>query len=64
MDVLNNCGLKSCGWCRGTGGDRDRPGVVEDEGNGGEVERDGSLVDEGSSGEAESPGSGLGVEEI
>ena len=35
MDVLNNCGLKSCGWCRGTGGDRDRPGVVEDEGNGG-----------------------------
>ena len=35
MDLLNNCGLNSCGWCRGTGGDRDRPGVVEDEGNGG-----------------------------
>ena len=40
MDVLN-----SCGWCRGTGGDRDRPGVVEDEGNGGEIEREGSEVD-------------------
>ena len=39
----------------GDRGDRDRPGVVEDEG-----EREGSLVDEGSSGEAESPGSGLG----
>ena len=35
MDVLNNCGLKNCGWCRETGGDRDRPGVVEDEGTGG-----------------------------
>ena len=48
-------GLNSCGWCRGARGDRDRPGVVEDEG-----EREGSLVDEGSSREAESPGSGLG----
>ena len=38
MDVLN-----SCGWCRGTGGDR--PGVVEDEGNGGEIEREWSEVD-------------------
>ena len=56
MDVLN-----SCGWCRGTWGDR--PGAGKDEGNGGEIERYGSLVDEGSSGEAESPGSGLGVEE-
>ena len=57
MDVLNNCG-----WCRGTGGDRDRPGVVEDEGIRGEIERERSLVDEGSSGEPESPGSGLGVD--
>ena len=32
MDGLNNCGWNSCGWCRGAGGDRDRPGVVEDEG--------------------------------
>ena len=39
MDVLNNSGLNSCGFCRGTGGDRDRPGVVEVEGNGGEIER-------------------------
>ena len=34
MDVLNNCG-----WCRGTGGGRDRSGVVDDEGNGGNGER-------------------------
>ena len=62
MDVLNNCGLDGCGWCRGTGGDRDRSGVVEDEGIRGEIEREGSLVDEGSSREPESPGSGLGVD--
>ena len=55
MDVLNNCGLNNCGWCRETGGDRDWPGVVEDVENGGEIERDGSLVDVGSS--------GLGLEE-
>ena len=55
MDVLN-----SCGWCRETRGDMDRPEVVKDEGNGREIEREGSLVDEGSSGEAESSGSGLG----
>ena len=41
----------------GNRGDRDRPGVVEDEGNGGEIEREGSLVDKGSS---ESSGSGFG----
>ena len=61
MDGLNSCGLKNCGWCRETGGgDRDRPGVVEDEEFGGEIGREGGLVDGGSSGEAESPGSGLG----
>ena len=46
MEVLNNCGLNSCGWCRGTGGDKDRPGVVKDEGNrGGGIEIEGSEVD-------------------
>ena len=45
MDVLDNCGLNSCGFCRGTRGDRDRPGVVEDEGNGGKFEREWSEVD-------------------
>ena len=41
MEVLNNCGLNSCGWCRGTGGDRDRPGIVKDEGNGGKLREKG-----------------------
>ena len=36
--------------CKGTGGEIDRPGVVEDEVNGRGVEREGSLVDEGSYG--------------
>ena len=62
MDVLNNCGLNGCGWCRETRGDMDRLEAVKDEGNGREIEREGSLVDEGSSGEAESSGSGLGVD--
>ena len=41
MDVLDNCGLNSCVFCRGTRGDRDRPGVVEDEGNGGKLREKG-----------------------
>ena len=47
MVVLDNCGWNSCGFCMGTRGDRDRPGVVEDEGNGGKIERERSEVDAG-----------------
>ena len=46
-------------WCKGTGGEKDRPEVDEDEGNGGEIKREGSLVDEGSSEEEEGSGSGF-----
>ena len=37
-------------WCKETGGEKDRPGVVDDEVNGEGVEREGSLEEEGSRG--------------
>ena len=45
--------------CRGQGGEKDQPGVDEDEGNSGGIEREGSLVDGGSSGEEEGTRSGF-----
>ena len=45
--------------CKGTGGEKERSGVDEDEGNGGGAEREGSLMDERSSGRDEGSGSGF-----
>ena len=50
MDSLNSCGLKNCGWCRETGGDK---GLIEMEGG-----REGTGEEEEGAGEDGGTGGG------